>query len=499
VSKELSPDDLGRPAAHGAALVALRLLDEAEKRRDRLADPNAADALHDFRVALRRLRSWLRAYRPYLDDWVRRRTRRRLSRVADASNEGRDVEVQLEWLHEQRHALSAQQREGLDWLIGRLDARTHESEARLRRRATKDFDRASRALEGLKDIPPDANASTSLATATAALVREHAEDVRRHLAAVRSIADQKEAHAARIAGKRLRYLLEPFAELVPESKQVIGGLQEMQDAIGELHDSHVLMGELAEAIMAAAADRARRLAATMLDDEDPTSDERAREAAQSDAEPGLLTLARRARSRNRRAFSEVAERWLHGGADPLIAGARAVADRMEAIAAESTPVHREADQEIERKYLLRELPPEVGAAPMSEIEQGYLPGARVAERLRRMVDVDTGDGSEHERLLRTVKVGNGLSRTEIEEEMPRDVFEAMWPLTEGRRVRKRRYRVHDGPLTWEIDEFLDRELVIAEVELGRADAEVEIPAWLERHVVREVTAEPEYANQNLAR
>ncbi|HEY2066481.1 MAG TPA: CHAD domain-containing protein, partial [Gemmatimonadaceae bacterium] len=327
-----------------------------------------------------------------------------------------------------------------------------------------------------------------------------AEDVRRHLAAVRSIADQKEAHAARIAGKRLRYLLEPFAELVPESKQVIGGLQEMQDAIGELHDSHVLMGELAEAIMAAAADRARRLAATMLDDdEDPTSDERAREAAQSDAEPGLLTLARRARARNRRAFAEVAERWLHGGADSLIAGARAVADRMEAIAAESTPVHREADQEIERKYLLRELPPEVGAAPTSEIEQGYLPGARVAERLRRMVDVDTGDGNEHERLLRTVKVGNGLSRTEIEEEMPRDVFEAMWPLTEGRRVRKRRYRVHDGPLTWEIDEFLDRELVIAEVELGRADAEVEIPAWLERHVVREVTAEPEYANQNLAR
>jgi CYTH domain-containing protein len=195
----------------------------------------------------------------------------------------------------------------------------------------------------------------------------------------------------------------------------------------------------------------------------------------------------------------VAEQWLHGAADSLIAGAHAVADRMEALASEVTPASPgDADKEIERKYLLRELPPEVGSAPTSEIEQGYLPGARVAERLRRIVDVEVGNGDGHERLLRTVKLGNGLSRTEVEEETPREVFDAMWPLTEGRRVRKRRYRVHDGPLVWEIDEFLDRELLIAEVELGRLDAVVEIPAWLERHVVREVTAEPEYSNQNLA-
>ena len=492
MSKELSLEDLGDSAASGAVLVALRLLDDVAKRRDRLADPNAADALHDFRVALRRLRSWLRAFRPYLDDRVRRRTRRRLARIADASNAGRDIEVQIAWLYEQRHALGAQQREGLDWLIGTLDARGHESESHLRRRITRDFDRASDALEALKDVADDARASTSLAAAAAALVREHAEDVRRHLVAVRSIADQKEAHEARIAGKRLRYLIEPFVDLIPESGPVIAGLQELQDAAGELHDSHVLMGEIAEAIIAAAADRARRITATMLDEDADPSDQRVREAAQSDAEPGLLTLARRARSRNRRAYSEMADRWLHGGADALIADARAVADRMELFA------HR-SQQEIERKYLLRDLPPEVGSAPTSEIEQGYLPGTRLAERLRRIVDVDVSDVNGHERLFRTVKVGNGLSRTEIEEETPRDVFEAMWPLTEGRRVRKRRYRVHDGPVTWEIDEFLDRELVIAEVELARADVEVELPAWLERHVVREVTTEPEYANQNLAR
>lgn len=496
MSKDISSEDLSRPVEQGAAIVALRLLDDVAKRRDRLDDPSDADALHDFRVALRRLRSWLRAFRPHLDDWVRRRTRRRLSRIADASNAGRDTEVQLSWLHDQRHHLSVKQREGLEWLIARLETRERDSEAHLRRRITKDFDRAHHALETLRDVPADAGGDgSSLAGAAADLVREHAEDVRRHLAAVRSIADQHEAHEARIAGKRLRYLLEPFAEQIPESEPVIAGLESLQDAVGELHDSHVLMTEIADAITEAAIERARRITATMLDDDADPDEERRHEEAQADAEPGLLALARRGRTRNRSAYSTVEEQWLHGGADALIADALSVADRLNALAGESAAA-AEGEQEIERKYLLRELPPEVSSAPASEIEQGYLPGKRVAERLRRTVDAGNGDDREH--WFRTVKVGSGLSRTEIEEETAREVFDAMWPLTEGRRVRKRRYRVHDGPLTWEIDEFLDRELVIAEVELERADADVEPPEWLSRHVVREVTTEPEYSNQNLA-
>jgi CYTH domain-containing protein len=52
---------------------------------------------------------------------------------------------------------------------------------------------------------------------------------------------------------------------------------------------------------------------------------------------------------------------------------------------------------------------------------------------------------------------------------------------------------------WEIDEFLDRELVLAEIELPAVDSPVELPAWLREHVVREVTAEPDYVNRALAR
>jgi len=50
----------------------------------------------------------------------------------------------------------------------------------------------------------------------------------------------------------------------------------------------------------------------------------------------------------------------------------------------------------------------------------------------------------------------------------------------------------------EVDEFLDRTLVLAEIVLDAADAMPEIPDWLERRVVCEVTDEVEFTNQHCA-
>jgi CYTH domain-containing protein len=149
--------------------------------------------------------------------------------------------------------------------------------------------------------------------------------------------------------------------------------------------------------------------------------------------------------------------------------------------------------EIERKYLLSGLPERVKGRPCQEIDQGYLPGARLHERLRRVREGDA------EWYVRTVKMGAGVRRAQLEEEADPDLFRSLWPLTEGRRLTKRRYRVSDGGLVWEIDEFTDRELVLAEVELPAPEVVPELPEWLATYVVREVTEEPEYLNVNLAR
>src|SRR4026207_1998015 len=96
----LPPDLLSRSAEEGARLVALAYLDEIARAERRLADAQDPEALHDFRVGLRRLRTSLRAYRSSLKGSVSKKMRRRLRDLTLATNAGRDSEVQLEWLRE---------------------------------------------------------------------------------------------------------------------------------------------------------------------------------------------------------------------------------------------------------------------------------------------------------------------------------------------------------------------------------------------------------------
>jgi len=150
--------------------------------------------------------------------------------------------------------------------------------------------------------------------------------------------------------------------------------------------------------------------------------------------------------------------------------------------------------EIERKYLLTALPQMPAPIDVLEVDQGYLPGVKVLERLRRQT---SRDGST--RYFRTIKIGTGVERTELEDETDQRTFDQMWPLTAGARVRKRRYIVANGMDRWEIDEFVDRALALAELEIDRADAKITVPDWLTPVLVREVTDEREYTNRNLAR
>jgi CYTH domain-containing protein len=147
--------------------------------------------------------------------------------------------------------------------------------------------------------------------------------------------------------------------------------------------------------------------------------------------------------------------------------------------------------EIERKFVLAGPPKGLDAHPHARIEQGYIAldpnGTEV--RLRRK--------GEARRL--TVKSGAGLKRTEDEGDIEAARFDALWPLTEGRRVVKTRYEVplEDG-LVAEVDvyhEALDG-LVTAEVEFDSESASelFAAPEWLGR----EVTGDKRYANKALA-
>ena len=179
-------------------------------------------------------------------------------------------------------------------------------------------------------------------------------------------------------------------------------------------------------------------------------------------------------------------RWLRDSAATLLA---AVDVAIGALAARGG-----RDTEIEHKYLLSAEPtiPDGDVRDVIEIEQGYLPG-RFTERLRRERHAD---GTI--RLIRTLKTGRGLVRTEIETDVSPDVFDAVWPMTAARRVRKRRTKVSNGTGLLEIDVFLDRTLVLAEVEVEQVEDAVDLPPWVLDVLVAEVTDDASYSNAQLA-
>ena len=132
-------DLLTRPAPAAAALVGLALLDEAREGCGRLATLDDAEALHDFRVALRRLRSVLRSFRSELGDAVPKKLQRQLRDVTRATGAARDAEVQLGWVRSHRAELGRRLPPGLPWLLARLAQQQDEAYADIRRTVPGEF------------------------------------------------------------------------------------------------------------------------------------------------------------------------------------------------------------------------------------------------------------------------------------------------------------------------------------------------------------------------
>ena len=145
--------------------------------------------------------------------------------------------------------------------------------------------------------------------------------------------------------------------------------------------------------------------------------------------------------------------------------------------------------EIERKFVLTAAPDWLDSAPAVPIEQGYLAVGEGSEvRLRRIGG----------RAMLTVKSGAGLSREECEIDLTEAQFEALWPLTEGRRLSKVRHRHETDSGTIEIDVYRGAHdgLIVAEIEFASTEAGAAFtpPSWLGT----EVTGDDRWANASLA-
>jgi CYTH domain-containing protein len=142
-------------------------------------------------------------------------------------------------------------------------------------------------------------------------------------------------------------------------------------------------------------------------------------------------------------------------------------------------------REIERKFLVKE-----GSWRNTKgtlYRQGYLNSMK--ERVVRVRTID-------DKGYLTIKgLTVGASRLEFEYEIPRQDADRLLDICEKPLIEKTRFKVIEGGVVWEIDEFFgeNQGLIVAEIELESENQDFPRPDWIRE----EVTGDPRYFNSNL--
>ena len=148
--------------------------------------------------------------------------------------------------------------------------------------------------------------------------------------------------------------------------------------------------------------------------------------------------------------------------------------------------------EIERKFLVKSDEWRAQATGLI-YRQGYIPTAPTAKATSVRVRV-VGD-----RGYLTIKGATaGTSRAEFEYPIPvEDAIEMLETLCDRPFIEKTRYKIPQGELVWEIDEFEgeNQGLIVAEVELSDENQTLELPEW----IGEEVSHDSRYFNVNLVK
>ena len=465
---ELTPSLLARSPEETVRHLCLSLLEEAKSALGRLEPGEDEEALHDFRVALRRLRSVIRAYRPYLKGSAKKKLRARLRALAASTNAARDLEVQMEWLSKRASELEPEAGSGAVHLAERFRSRGEETPRPQTLR--KEFDPLHESLrKSLSRLRLRLDDEASFLSATGDFVAESASRLKASLEAISSAEDGAGLHRARIEAKRLRYLLEPISAEVPEARALVKEMKSLQDVLGELQDMRVLSQSIAAELERAAVEEAHRL-------RDLALQHGAIEAQSVPAHPGLLALLRAQRERRDRQYLVLSRSWLSGASDPFFERVHRLAQSLAALSEPPKPP---------RRFLLSEVPERAKQRAPSIVRQAFLPGQKIRESVE---SIQSGERIRCSRMA----LSEG---SRAEERVSSETFERFWSLA-PHRIERTRYRVRENGRTFWIDEVRGGRVVLAETE----DApELVLPEWLESVVRREVTGSRKYDWETLAR
>jgi CHAD domain-containing protein len=196
------------------------------------------EAVHDFRVALRRTRTLLEVGRAVFGRFHTDEVRAALRDVHRASGALRDEEVLLELLvslTEEGSDLIARADVG-EWIAGRRRRERRLRSALRRKLREGELDRGRRLLDALVAFRVKPSRDKSVTK----FARRAVEDARREVERRRGapLDDAEALHRLRIAYKRLRYTVETFSSVLPSDLAALAQpASRFQSRLGRLHDT----------------------------------------------------------------------------------------------------------------------------------------------------------------------------------------------------------------------------------------------------------------------
>ncbi|MFM9957986.1 MAG: CHAD domain-containing protein [Phycisphaerales bacterium] len=253
-----------------ALVISERFEAVARALEDLHESPQGVRETHALRVSTRRATAALTVFAPQLDPKLARKAKQRLRALRAAAGAVRSCDVQEELLlaaerdplHDEALVVAAElmlgrvQRWREKARHGLVEARENHRPRRARRTGERLIGTLHNALgrvhpasaastEGPARTVPAfrhaAAAHTALEAARAGVsaARRRFEEARRH---AEPMADFEALHEMRLAGKRLRYVIELMAPALDEepAESAVATLRKLQDRLGEVNDRHEL-------------------------------------------------------------------------------------------------------------------------------------------------------------------------------------------------------------------------------------------------------------------
>lgn len=236
VGRQASSLAANNSIAEAFPILAAPLVAQVEQRVHALNHSADGENLHKLRVALRRLRSLWWAYEPYLDKKEARAHRREFKSLADTAGQTRDWDIL-------RHVLEEGQstKHSFTTLLEMIDLRRND--AFLCSRLTIESAGAAQLVQKRVGSVVERLSAQGFGGTLSAFAQGRIDAAGRSLdnkfrrAVTHQVPEYSELHKLRIAGKKLRYLMEFFLPIQDGGEpSTIKALADLQDELGRLND-----------------------------------------------------------------------------------------------------------------------------------------------------------------------------------------------------------------------------------------------------------------------